>query len=236
MFTSALLLNSYGDVPGYVSLLIVFIGVVMSLMSVGRSVEIVKGGVVLSYGFPIVLFKLTLTDIVHVTDVTELERGKLFRYFKTQLILYTIMIAYPLLYIIVKESLPPLRYLTLLSIPVCIGVGLIVYFMLTSSTYEKFTKYVGYILSAVFITLDFAIVNYYRCIFNRSIISDIDTLLPLMTGQVLAFFFFIPLAVVKRHVIVLEDANGRRCAIVTASEEDARLLVEFIAKEVMAYA
>ncbi|RLE74129.1 MAG: hypothetical protein DRJ56_08045, partial [Thermoprotei archaeon] len=156
--------------------------------------------------------------------------------FKAQLAVAAAMAAYPLLYVAARASPPPLRYLTVLSIPVCVGVALTAHFMLTARSYERFAKRAGYVLSAVFIALDFMIASYYRQAFGKSILSDLETLLPLMAGQVLAFLFFVPLAAVRRYVIVLEDASGRRCAVVAASEEDAKLLVELVARRAMAHA
>ena len=236
IFTSSLLLSVYNDVPNYIPFFTTLIGIVLALISVGREVEVLKGKVILSYGFPKVIFKLVFTEVTQVTDLTNLERGRLFKYFKIQLVPYSFMMTYPLLYIIIKASLPPIRYLTLLSIPICVGVALTTYFMLTSSSYEKLAKYVGYILSITFLTLDAIIASYYHQVFNRPLTSDIDTLLALMAGQVLAFLFFIPIFAIRRHIIILEDINGKRCAIVTASEEDARLLVKAIMREVMTYA
>jgi len=236
IFTSALLLNAYQDVSDYIIFFVISTGIVLALLSVGREIEVSEGKIIVSYGFPKGLFKMVFTDVVHVVNLTDLEKGRLFRYFKVQLIPYSCMIVYPLLYIIIKASLPPLRYLTLISIPVCVGVALITYLMLTSSSYKKFVKYAGYMLSIVFIILDFFIANYYRQVFNRSILSDINTLLPLMVGQVLAFLFFMPLAAIERHTIVLEDVDGKKCAIIVANEEDARSLIRTIMREVMIHA
>ena len=232
LFTIALLLQEYGEVPDFVSLPVVFTGILLALLSVGRGVDVVDGKIILTYGYPRTVFKLTITDVVEVADVNNLEKGRLFKYFKVQLIPLTIIIAYPLLYIIVKASLPPVRYLTFFLIPIFVGLGLIVYFMLTSESYRRFAKYTGWVLSFVLMVIDFLIGSYYHQLFDRLLTSDMTTLLPLMIGQVLVFIFFIFITVLRRHVIILEDTRGRYYAVV-AVEEEARQFIELVERRVM---
>jgi len=236
LFTFSLMFQIYEGTSEHVAFWFPLAGIVLALFSIGRDVTITDGKIVLSYGYPIPAFKLAINDVVQVVDVNNLERGRLFKYFKSQLILITVVIIYPLLYILVKGSLPPIQYLTFFSLPIFVGLALISYFMMTTNSYRKFIKYAGWIMSGVCLVMDFLIGYYYRQLFGRSVTADMHALIPLMIGQVLAITFFVVVTVFRRHVIVLEDSRGKYYAVIATTEEYARQFIGLVVRRVMAHA
>lgn len=87
----------------------------MALASVGRNVTVSDGRVSLAYGFPFRFFRLVVDGVVEMADLNSLQRGKLFKYFKVQVVLYAVVTLYPLLYLATKFSLPPIYFLALLA-------------------------------------------------------------------------------------------------------------------------
>jgi len=94
----------------------------------------------LSYGFPVALFRAELRDVVGVSDVNSLARGKLFKYFKFQVVPLALLPLIPVVYVAAKSSPPPVQYLSFLGIPVALGVVLISYFMLTTTSFKRFIE------------------------------------------------------------------------------------------------
>lgn len=190
----------------------------------------------LVHGYPISTFKYTIRNVVEISALDNLSKGKIFKYFKIHLISSTAILLLLVLYIVLVAPSIPIEYLTFLPTPVVVGLILTVRCMLNYSNYVKFIKRMGSILGSVFTIVYFGIASIYNRVFGRPITSDLRTVVFLMAGVLLTCTFYaITLYFsVRRRVIVIEDDTGRHYAIVAADEKTARELVNIIAKEVMA--
>ncbi|RLE91682.1 MAG: hypothetical protein DRJ55_05390 [Thermoprotei archaeon] len=235
LFAVSLPLQIYGQNYFTLGLVLFWIGWLMALASAGRNVTISEGRVTLTYGFPFRVFKLVVDGVVEMADLNSLQRGKLFKYFKVQVIPYAVVTFYPLLYVAAKFSLPPIYFLAFLLIPSAVGLSLLMYFMLTFASYRRFIKYAGYTVVSTTIIANFGIASYYNAAFGKPITSDAHALILLILGELLIFLAFALYAslATKRHVILLEDTRGKHYAIGAVDEDAAKELTRKIVEEVM---
>jgi len=202
------------------------LGVVLALLSVGRSVNVTSGAVVLSYGFPIAVMRYVVRDIVKVLDVKELSRGALMRYFKQPMLVSLALIAMPITYLALEAPHLDLAYLPMLLVPVFLGIVVWMHAVLTANSYRRFVIEVVAILGLVWISI--------------GLLTAISGWGALSSSMSMAMRFFISVALlavvivlyatlgVKRHVVIVESSDGKFYAICTSSAEDAKTLIKRI--------
>jgi len=227
MFVLAFLIIHYGrgvyDTLGFT---LFFTGIAFGLLSAGKEVELKDDRLVLKYGFPQAVINITVREVVEVADLSSLKRGKLFKYFKSQLVAPLLIMLLPILY------LPPLTkplMALLLLVPVVIGFSLLTYFMMTFSDYRRFLNYAIVTLMAMLalIFLEIAMIN-------PQIVSSKDALVMLVLGYVLliaGFIVFISFAI-RRHIILIESTQGHY-AVTAASKADAEEFMKTLLKHMV---
>ncbi len=227
MFVLAFLIIYYGrgvyDTLGFT---LFFTGIAFGLLSAGKEVELKDDRLVLKYGFPQAVINITVREVVEVADLSSLKRGKLFKYFKSQLVAPLLIMLLPILY------LPPLTkplMALLLLVPVVIGFSLLTYFMMTFSDYRRFLNYAIVTLMAMLalIFLEIAMIN-------PQIVSSKDALVMLVLGYVLliaGFIVFISFAI-RRHIILIESTQGHY-AVTAASKADAEEFMKTLLKRMV---
>jgi len=198
-------------------------------------VEVGEGWVRLSYGFPVALFRAELRDVVEVSDVNSLARGKLFKYFKFQVVPLALMPVIPVVYVAAKSSLPPLVYLPYLGIPVALGVLLSSYFLLTTTSFKKFIEKVCFLFCVGVPVLNFWLGITYRETYGRSLARDYYAAGVLILGEMLIFILLVAVWIysTRRHIIVLEDSDGRYYAVVARDGDAAREFLNLVVDRVM---
>ena len=226
----AFLLNITRSTLSAYTLCLFLASIVFALLSVGKEVLAVKGRLVLVYGYPVSIFKYSVTNITEISALDNLSRGKIFKYFKLYLVPSTMMMHLPVIYVILTAPSIPIEYLTFLLAPVVAGLILTVRCMLTYFDFMKFIKYTGSILGAISTILCFQVASIYNKVFGRPITSDLRTLAFLMTGMLLTFVFYAMVLYfsTRRHLIVIEDSAGRHYAIVAVDEKTAQELVNIV--------
>ena len=228
MFVLAFLIIRYGkgtyDTLGFI---LFFTGIIFGLLSSGREVELKNGKLVLRYGFPLTLINIVVEDVVDVADLSSLKRGKLIKYFKSQLVMPLLIMLLPVLY------MPPVTkplILLFLLVPVVVGFSLLTYFMMTFSDYKRFLNYT-IITLAIILALIFMEV----ALVNPQIVSSMNALLMLAVGYLLliaGFIVFISFAM-RRHIVLIESKQGYY-AIAALSKSDAEVLIKILVKHLLA--
>lgn len=231
-FTGGILLSiAYrSTIPPLITTALITVGFITALISVGRDVELVKDGVVLKYGFPKVVLKYVVRDIVGVFDVNELRRGNLLRYFKYHIFVFNLIIALPIVSLIINGVYPNPAYLPLLLIPVFLGVVLQVYIAFTAKSYRKLLRRITHVLSVAWVSVGFVVGLTYREVYKESLLSNPSALTLYMVGMLLlATSTIVIMALMsRRHVVIIEAANGKFYAVGTLSDADAKYLIRSI--------
>ncbi len=232
-FTLAILMWLLNN--AFYPVLLFYLGILFSLLSVGRNVEIRDNSIVLWYGYPKAVIRYVVRDVVSVFDVNELERGSLVRYFKYHLFVFSLIIVLPLMYLSAKGLYPNPAYLPLIFLPVFIGIILQLYIMLTSRSYRRMMRWMGWILASVWTTVGFVVGIVYRETYGESLFSNLNATILYFTGMLLlAISSVILLALIGRHhVIIVETADKEFYAIGTLSARDAKELIRKILEEVV---
>ncbi len=207
------------------------LGLVLTLLSVGRSVDVTSDGVVLSYGFPVVVMRYVVRDVVKVFDVKELDRGALVRYFKQPLLVSLALIAVPLTYLAIEAPHLDPAHLPMLLVPTFLGIVIQVHTVLTANSYRRFVIGTMVILGLVWVSmgLAIAITGWGALSSSLSTSARFFISVALLT---LAIALYATLGG-KRHVVIVESSDGKFYAVGTPSAEDAKRLVKRIL-EVMA--
>jgi len=217
------------------ALTVIAIGFIAGLLSAGREVRVRNHKLILGYGFPKAIIRYVVDDVVDVFDVNELSRGKLIRYFKYHLFVFSLIMSLPVIYLVIKGLYPSPVYLPLLLLPVFLGVALQLYVMLTAESYRKLVRRLVFILGMVWSLVGFIVGATYREIYGKSLFSDPSATLLYFAGMLLLAVTTITVLALheRHHVVIVEGGNGGFYAIVAASPNYARELVKLIAKEVM---
>ncbi len=215
--------------------IVIAIGFMAGLISVGREVRICNHKLILGYGFPKAIVRYVVEDVVDIFDVNELSRGKLVRYFKYHLFVFSLIMLLPVIYLAVEGLYPSPVYLPLLLLPVFLGVALQLYIMFTAESYRKLIRRLMFTLAIVWSLVGFIVGATYRELYGKSLFSDPSATLLYFTGMLLLAVSTITILALRsrQHVIIVESSDGRFYAIATASPNYAKELVKLIAKEVM---
>ncbi len=215
--------------------IVIAIGFMAGLLSVGREVRIYNHKLILGYGFPKVIIRYVVEDVVDVFDVNELSRGKLVRYFKYHLFVFSLIMSLPVIYLAVEGLYPSPAYLPLLLLPAFLGIVLQLYVMLTAESYRKLVRRLIFILGMVWSLVGFIVGATYRELYGKSLFSDPSAALLYFTGMLLLAVSTITILALheRHHVVIVESGNGGFYAIATASPNYARELVKLIVREVM---
>lgn len=234
MMLVSLLMN----VSGYaieLTLPTTMIGIVLVLISTGKSVKICSNGIKLEYGFPFTIIKYNIDDIVEIADITMLEKGQLIRYFKPFAIIFTLYTAFPIAYITVKEKIVLPIAIPYILIPLFIGIMLSIYFVSTASNFRQYVRKLGYVLATIYIIAAIETGYWFREIYGKSISQEPVLLIFTFIGFTLSWvaLFTILYFASKRHVILIRDVTGRTFAIIARDSVSARELIGRIAKEVL---
>lgn len=228
LFVSAFLIIHYGKgAYDTLSFILFSTGIISILLSSGREVELKNGKLILRYGFPLTLISIIVEDIVDVADLSSLKRGKLIKYFKSQLVMPLLIMLLPVLYM--PPITKPLMLLFLL-VPVVVGFSLLTYFMMTFSDYKRFLNY-----TVITLAIILALIFLEAALVNSRIASSTDALLMLAVGYLLlivGFIVFISFAM-RRHIVLIESKRGYY-AIAALSKSDAEALIKVLVKHLLA--
>jgi len=211
------------------------LGFLTAFLSLGNGVEIKDNTIILKYGFPTALFKIKVSDIVGVFNVNELKKGKLVKYFKTQLTPFILIIILPPAYTIAKGRPVNPVYIPWIILPSVIGMFLMLYFMFTAETYRKLLRRISQTICTSLGLLAFIISIVYCNVYGISIFSDPHVVILALIGIVLLGLSsaVLVLLVGKRPIIVLEDSMGRFYAVGAVNKETAEHFIKLVLKEVM---
>lgn len=234
-----LVMVSFGLVAPFLgdwALAIPLTGIVLLLLSIGREVRVSNDALVLCYGFPVVFYRQVVKDVVEVTDLKKLSRGRLAKYFKLPVAVFLVVALLPLAYLMARGLRVPLVYLVYLLIPVVVCVLLIAYFVLTSTGYLKLLKRVLSFVGTTVCVMSFFVGATYRSVHGHSILEDPHAVAMWIIGVLLLAFFLIAFSIYtgKRSVIVIEDSRGRHYAVVAVDDESAREFMRVVVSRVMA--
>jgi len=208
-------------------------GVALNLVGCGRRVVLRGDSIVLEYGFPKTFIKVVVRDVVEVFDISELSRGRLARYFKISLLPFTLVMVLPLAYVVVKGSYPNPAYLSVMVLPVAVGVLLTTFFIFTSPSYRKFLRRAAAVTAVTSVSVMSFMIGYlYRDVYGTSIFQRPAEAAVAMAGAVLLALFAALIAVMagRNHVVVIVDSKGRHYAIGTRGPEVAREVISEVLK------
>ncbi len=225
-FTGGILLSiAYrSTIPPLITTALITVGFIVALISAGRDIELAKDGVVLKYGFPKVVLKYVVRDIVGVFDVNELRRGNLLRYFKYHIFVFNLIIALPITYLIIKGVYPNPAYLPLLLIPVFLGVVLQVYIAFTAKSYRKLLRRITYVLLITWVSVVFVVGLTCR----ESLLSGPSALALYLIGMLLLATILFMTLKSGHHIVIIEASNGKFYAVGTSSDAEAKNLIRSI--------
>ncbi len=214
---------------------LILLGLTLGLLSAGREVRVAEGSVILQYGFPKAVIKYVVRDVVSVLDVNELESGNLVRYFKYHLFVFSLIIALPLIYLLVKGLYPSPAYLPLIFLPVFLGVILQLYIVMTSKSYRRMIRLMTWVMAGAWSAIGFVVGMTYREIYGKSLFSDPNASVLYFTGMLLLAAMSVLLLALMggHHVVIIEANDGKFYAIGTLNAEAARELIKTILKEVV---
>ncbi len=233
-FTSGMILVISG-LNSLVAPIVIAFGFIAGLLSVGREAKICDHKLILGYGFPKAIIKYVVEDVVDVFDVNELSRGKLVKYFKYHLFVFSLIMSLPVIYLAVEGLYPNPVYLPLLLLPVFLGVALQLYIMFTAESYRKLLRRLIFMLGIVWSLVGFIVGATYRELYGKSLFSDPSATLLYFAGMILLAVSTITILALhgRHHVVIVESSDGRFYAIAVASPNYAKELVKLIAREVM---
>ncbi|RLF04217.1 MAG: hypothetical protein DRK00_07200 [Thermoprotei archaeon] len=211
------------------------LGFLTALLSLGDGVEVRGGAIVLRYGFPVTVFRLELSDVVSVFNVNELRRGKLVKYFKSQLMPFILIVLLPPLYTLVCGKPANPAYIPWIILPSLLGLLLMLYFTFTAKTYRELLRRISGAVCTSLALLGFVISVMYRQSYGSSIFSDVPSLLMALVGLTLLGAFSAILAILagKRPIIVLEDSEGKFYAVGAIDGEAASSFIKLVLREVV---
>ncbi len=204
------------------------VGISLSLASLGRKVVVDDDTIILEYGFPKPLLKYRITGIVEVFDINELSKGKLVKYFKSLLTPFITIMVLPVIYVIVRGIYPSPTYITLMTVPIAMGVSLLLYFMFTAPSYRKFLRCAFTVTAIVYISLLALIIGYYY----GNIYDRIDLLVALIGASLIVLCIALPFLARQNHIIIIIDEYGRYYAVGTHGEEAAKTFIRTIIKTI----
>ncbi len=230
-FTGGILLNLIKpSISSLIATPVIAMGFITALLSVGRDVELIEDGVVLKYGFPKVVLKYVVRDVVGVFDVNELRRGNLLRYFKYHIFLFSLIIALPITYLIIKGIYPNPAYLPILLIPVFLGVVLLIYIAFTADSYKKLLRRITPVISTAWVSVGFVVGITYREVYRESLLSNPSAFALYMLGMLLLATSTIVLIALmsRRHVVIIEASNGKFYAVGTLGNAEAKELIRSV--------
>ncbi len=207
------------------------LGLVLTLLSAGRSADVTSDGVVLSYGFPVVVMRYVVRDVVKVLDIRRLGRGALVRHFKQPLLVSLALIAMPLAYLAIEAPHLDPTYLPMLLMPTFLGITFQIHAVLTANSYRRFVIQTMVILGLVWISIGLAIAITGWGVLSSSLLTAVRFFIS-VTLLALAIVLYVTLGG-KRHVVIVESSDSRFYAVGTLSAEDVKRLVKRIL-EVMA--
>ncbi len=175
---------------------------VLLIVSIGKGVEVKNGKLILKYGFPKPLIKIEISEIREIADITKLKRGRIARYFRQALLVPVLILILPYIYIFMKGTTIPLKYVVFLLIPAFVGIMLILYFTMTLSNYREFLRKATIIVAIVLAVLLLMILVIFK---------PIGKALPLLVMSylllVISFVIFMSISL-KRNVILIESNRG----------------------------
>ena len=209
-------------------ILLFMVAISLSLASLGRRVVVDDGVIILEYGYPKPLLKYRITGIVEVFDINELSRGKLVKYFKSLLTPFIIIMVLPVIYVIVRGIYPSPTYITLMTVPIAMGVSLLLYFMFTAPSYRKFLRCAFTVTAIIYISLLALIIGYYY----GNIYGRIDLLVALIGTSLIILCIALPFLARQNHIIIIVDENGSHYAVGTHGEEVAKAFIKTIIKTI----
>ncbi|WP_456399014.1 hypothetical protein [Palaeococcus sp. (in: euryarchaeotes)] len=175
---------------------------VLLLVSIGKEVEVKNGKLILKYGFPKPLIKVEISEIREITNITKLKRGKIARYFRQALVVPILVLILPYIYIFVKGTMIPLRYVVFLLIPAFVGIMLLLYFTMTLSNYREFLRKATIIVAVVLALLLLMILRIFKPVGEALLIFVMSYLL-----LVVSFVIFMSIGI-KRNVVLIEGDRG----------------------------
>ncbi len=223
-------------IPSEYGIVLFFLGIILILMSTGKRAIVTNNSVILEYGYPITIYRIVVREVVSVLDITSLEKGRLFKYFKLPVVALAIVLMYPIIYMIAKGVVPEkMYYIGFLLIPVIICIGLFAHFLLTYSGYKQFIRRIAGLLCSLVVILSMFIASIYYNVAGSFIAMETRPLVIAIISELLLVIAFLVIVVLKlrRPIVVIEDSKGRYYAISTLSEEDAKKLVNTITRKVM---
>ena len=227
LLTSALVMT-LSSTGGEISIFLLLCGIVLNLLGVGRRVIIREDSIVLEYGFPKPVIRAVVRDVTEVLDISELSRGRLVRYFKAVLLPFVLIMVMPLAYVALKGSYPNPAYLSVMTLPVVVGVLLTTFFMFTSPSYRKFLRRAAAVAAVSSASVMTFLIGYlYRDVYGTSIFQRPADALVAMAGAMLLALFAALIAIMagRNHIVVLVDSWGKHYAIGTFSPEIAREVI-----------
>jgi len=205
----------------------VSLGFLCGLLSCGREVEISNNVLILKYGFPIAIIKMKISNIIGVADINNLKKGRLSKYFKTQLVAPFLLLIAPIIFLF-PYLLNPIGIFVLL-VTIVMGFTLLTYFMMTFSEYKRYVR-----TSALTLCILIGILFLEIIFMNRSIFVEKEALYLLFAGYVMAVLSFLILIflALKRHVILLETSS-ESYAVIASSEEAANNFMKTVMEKLM---
>lgn len=235
-FTVGILLLVAG-ISDVMAPIIVAIGFIMGLLSVGKDVKVSEGLFELKYGFSVAVIKYAIKNVVDVFNINSLSRGKLVKYFKYHLFIFSLIIALPIIYLVIKGFYPNLAYLPFLFLPVFLGVILQLYMSFTAESYRKLISKLTIAPSTAWDSVGFVVGATYREYYGQSLFSNITaTTLYFIGTLLLAVSTIVLLSILsKHHIVIIETSNNKFYAIGTSTPSDAEELLRLILKEVVGY-
>lgn len=234
-FTIGILLSAAGILDFMQLVIVVVGGFTARLLSSGRSVEVKSNYLILSYGFPKPVVRYVVRNVTDVFDANEISRGRLVKYFKYHLFVFTLIMFLPVMYVIVKGLYPSLAYIPFLLAPVLIGVVLELYIAFTAESYRRLIRRLMIVLSMVLALACFIAGVSYEEYYGATLFHDVNAMVYYLLGVVLLATAAITfLALWSRyHVVVIESCDGAFYAIGAATANDAKELIKLVLREVM---
>ncbi len=211
---------------GYLTIVFFIIGLILGLLSNGNSVSIDNSNIILRYGFPKAFIKITISDICGIVDVSAIERGSLLKYFKAPIYTAVILILVPVLYVIARGLIPNPIYIPLITLPLIIGLILIIAIAYTGTSYKVFIRRLGLIVGSMIGLTAFIIGMLYYEVYGTSIFGDSHAfILAFICLMLLGISTVLFIALYQKHHIIVVKASSGYYAIGAVSEEKA---LEFI--------
>ncbi len=190
--------------PGFVTFWIAW---VLLLVSIGKEVEVKNGKLILKYGFPKQFIKVEISEIREIADITKLKKGRIARYFRQALVVPTLVLVLPYIYIFAKGATIPLRYVVFLLIPAFVGIMLMLYFTMTLSNYREFLRKSTIIVAVALAVLLLMILIIFKPTGGALLLLVMSYLL-----LVVGFLVFMSISL-RRNVVLIESDRGYHALI-----------------------